>query len=75
MRATGPEPKPHPADPLSNPPPVPQATVPDEPMPLPNQPPRMPPVGVLTPGCPPIQLDHRLGPRDAVERARVQQGR
>jgi len=63
--------KPNPADPLSNPPSVPEVIWPDEPVLLPNEPPSMPPAGVPTPSSPPIEPDHPLGPHDLIKWSRA----
>ena len=62
-----PEPKPSPADPLANPPAVPDLTQADLPVPLPNEPPTKPDgaSGVILPQT---GMDHPLGPPEPVER-------
>ena len=60
--------KPNPADPLLNPPAVPEVFRPDLPLPLANEPPPDQPTSAPGPILSPIQPDHPLGPHTAIER-------
>lgn len=70
MTIKPPDGKPNPADPLSNPPTVPEVTPSDLPIPAANEPPPDDPSGALMPGRSSTQPDHPLGPHSAIERTR-----